>query len=294
MRRIIQLTFFVSQLGIVDASNLLANGFRSRATFINHDSILSVRGGASESASAWSAGSKYDYGPSRPTYSSSSSPTRYSTSQSQDEKEETKEAFAEAFLQRNDRNRFIARVYAILTGQLLFTAGTIHAFHLNPSIRDWMLLHPAGRKVPLLGLLISTIAWWITLSSESIRQSSNLRWPLLIAFTVGESIEVGSISSIYAYSSVIKAVIATATTTLSVTLYTILQKNPKYDLSQWGRALVGLGMAFLLYGMIHVLELFGVLPPGFLPYSEATYSIIGCIQFCKRIQSTIFHNGGGR
>ena len=39
-----------------------------------------------------------------------------------------------------------ARVYAILSGQLLFTAGTIHAFHLNPEIQNWMLLHPVGRK----------------------------------------------------------------------------------------------------------------------------------------------------
>ena len=67
----------------------------------------------------------------------------------------------------------------------------------------------------------------------------------------------------------------TATTTLAVTLYTLLQKNPKYDLSQWGRALSGLGMAFILYGAIHVLELFGVLPKGFLPFTEAIYGILG-------------------
>ena len=39
-----------------------------------------------------------------------------------------------------------ARVYAILTGQLVFTAGTIQAFHMNPGLRDWMFMHPAGRK----------------------------------------------------------------------------------------------------------------------------------------------------
>ena len=235
------------------------------------------RGGASESSSAWSAGSKYDYR-SRPNNNVASSPAQsYRTPSYRDDstKDATKEAFAEAFLQRDDRNRFIARVYAILSGQILFTAGTIHAFHLNPGIRDWMLFHPAGRKVPLLGLLISTIAWWITLASENIRQSSLMRWPLLLAFTVGESVAVGFISSVYSYSAVLKAMIATATATLSVTFYTLLQKNPKYDLSQWGRALSGLGMTFLLYGVIHVLELFGILPPGFLPYTEAIYGALG-------------------
>jgi FtsH-binding integral membrane protein len=103
--------------------------------------------------------------------------------------------------------------------------------------------------------------------------------PLLIAFTIGQSIAVGFISSGYAYSSVIKAMVTTAAATLSVTLYTLVQKNPKYDLSQWGRALSGLGMAFLLYGMIHVLELFGVLPYGFLPYSEAMYGLLGAGMF---------------
>ena len=99
--------------------------------------------------------------------------------------------------------------------------------------------------VPLIGLLISTIAWWITLSSEEIRQTSIMRMPLLIAFTIGQSIAVGFISSAYAYSSVIKAMVTTAAATLSVTIYTLVQKNPKYDLSQWGRALSGLGMALL-------------------------------------------------
>eukprot|EP00578_Thalassiosira_sp_NH16_P027984 CAMPEP_0181088236 /NCGR_PEP_ID=MMETSP1071-20121207/6679_1 /TAXON_ID=35127 /ORGANISM="Thalassiosira sp., Strain NH16" /LENGTH=355 /DNA_ID=CAMNT_0023170139 /DNA_START=14 /DNA_END=1081 /DNA_ORIENTATION=- len=289
-------SFLVVQQSVkVDASRRLLSHELSRERFA-HNSIgaplplvspshhahylLSMRGGASESASAWNAGSKYDYRTSLSSPSSSSTTTRnYQTpsftQDQQDEKEATKDAFAEAFLRREDRNRFIARVYAILSGQLLFTAGAIHLFHLNPDVRDWMISHPAGNKVPLLGLLISTIAWFITLSSESIRQSSLMKWPLLLAFTTGQSIAVGFISSIYAYSSVIKAMVVTATTTLSVTLYTLLQKNPKYDLSQWGRALSGLGMAFLLYGMIHVLELCGVLPRGFLPYSEAMYSIFG-------------------
>lgn len=90
-----------------------------------------------------------------------------------------------------------------------------------------------AQTVPLLGLLISTVAWWITLSSEQLRQSSLMRWPILAAFTIGESIAVGFISSVYAYDAVIKAMIATAAATLSVTFYTLIQRNPKYDLSQW-------------------------------------------------------------
>lgn len=123
--------------------------------------------------------------------------------------------------------------------------------------------------------MLSSIAWMTALSSESTRQSSPMRWPILFAFTLGESIAVGFISSVYAYGTVLKAMMATATATLSVTAYTMLQKNPKYDLSQWGRALSGLGFAFLLYGVIHLLEMFGILPNGFLPYTEAIYCVFG-------------------
>eukprot|EP00574_Skeletonema_japonicum_P013024 CAMPEP_0201716768 /NCGR_PEP_ID=MMETSP0593-20130828/2660_1 /ASSEMBLY_ACC=CAM_ASM_000672 /TAXON_ID=267983 /ORGANISM="Skeletonema japonicum, Strain CCMP2506" /LENGTH=338 /DNA_ID=CAMNT_0048206641 /DNA_START=20 /DNA_END=1036 /DNA_ORIENTATION=- len=242
--------------------------------------LLQIRGG-SDSASAWNAGSKLSQRPG-PGLSSASpgqsyrTPPPYNRQEGNDESNtQLKEQFADAFLQREDRNRFIARVYGILTGQLLFTAGTIHLFHLNPQIRDWMIYSQAGRKVPLLGLLISTVAWWVALSSEQTRQSSLMRWPILLAFTAGESIAVGFISSIYNYSTVLKAMVWTGMCTFSVTAYTMLQKNPKYDLSQWGRALSGLGMAFLMYGLVRVLELFGILPPGFLPYSEAIYSILG-------------------
>ncbi|KAL3789183.1 hypothetical protein ACHAW5_002442 [Stephanodiscus triporus] len=248
--------------------------------------IISFRGGSSESVSSWSTGSRYDYRTTSPSPQTRNYQTSSPYTPRQQSKLETKEVFAEAFLRREDRNRFIdqlpyaARVYAILTGQLLFTAGTIHAFHMNPNIRDWMIWNPSGRKgksvnIPLIGLFISSLAWWITLSSENIRQSSLMRWPLLTAFTIGESIAVGFISSVYAYGSVIKAMVATGAATLSVTLYTLLQKNPQYDLSQWGRALSGFGVVFLLYGLMRVLELFGILPYGFLPYSEAMYCILG-------------------
>ena len=90
----------------------------------SHSAILSIRGGAGDSSSAWSAGSKYNYGPTGSSKynfgGSGSSPsssrnlqTPSYTKDTQYANEETKEKFAEAFLQREDRNRFISRVYAI-------------------------------------------------------------------------------------------------------------------------------------------------------------------------------------
>lgn len=82
-----------------------ANGISSLSPIAPHSSIF-LRGGASESAASWSAGSKYNnyrtspYSPTRNSYKTTSVYTA-------DSREKTKEAFAEAFLRREDRNRFI-------------------------------------------------------------------------------------------------------------------------------------------------------------------------------------------
>jgi FtsH-binding integral membrane protein len=94
--------------------------------------------------------------------------------------------------------------------------------------------------MPMLGLIVSSIALFFAMASETTRQSSPMRWPLFAAFTIGQSIPVGFIASLYAYGTVVKAMMTTAAATIAITLYTVCQKNPKYDLSQWGRALSGL------------------------------------------------------
>lgn len=66
---------------------------------------LLVRGG-SESASAWNAGSRYDYRSPKSSLLNRSKPIRQ---QSYDIREDTKEAIATAFLNRDDRNRFIGK-----------------------------------------------------------------------------------------------------------------------------------------------------------------------------------------
>mmetsp|Transcript_23606 Transcript_23606/g.33116 ORF Transcript_23606/g.33116 Transcript_23606/m.33116 type:complete len:334 (+) Transcript_23606:262-1263(+) len=185
---------------------------------------------------------------------------------------ETKEMI-DAFLTRDSRQTFISRVYAILTGQLLVTAISIFIFGTNKNLAHWM--HRSGTVVPMLSLLVSTIAWFMICVSPRARRESPIKWQLLTLFTVGESISVGFISSFYKFQSVLSAMLATALATVTVSAYTIMQKNPKYDLSQWGMTLSSLGMIFLAYGLIHLLELFGIIPAGFLPYSEMIYSVFG-------------------
>jgi FtsH-binding integral membrane protein len=196
----------------------------------------------------------------------------------QADREDTKDLI-DAFLTRDSRNKFIARVYTILSGQLLVTASSIFAFGMFPDLGRWMRSTHVGQVIPILSLLLSTIAWFLVCSSVKARRDGSMKWKLLALFTLGESIAVGFISSVYTFRSVLTAMSATALATLSISLYTILNPNPKYDLSQWGAGLSSCGMIFLVYALIHVLEVTGVLPVGFLPYREGIFSLVGACLF---------------
>jgi FtsH-binding integral membrane protein len=194
-----------------------------------------------------------------------------------DQIDDSVKAKIDAFLTRDSRNTFIARVYAILAGQLLFTAMTIFFFAMNPGFASWM--RNAGSFVPFVSLALSTIAWFMVSSSVKARRESPLKWKLLCIFTLGEALSVGFISSFYKFRTVISAMLATTVATVGVSLYTVLQKNAKYDLSQWGQGLSSCGVIFVVYGLIYLLELYGILPTGFLPYNEMLYSLLGAALF---------------
>lgn len=130
-----------------------------------------------------------------------------------------------------------ARVYAILAGQLLFTALSVVAFGLNPDLSVWMRTPGLGAAVPWLSLILSTVSWVFMCVSADARRKAPLKWQVLSLFTLGEAVSVGFISSFYKFRSVVSAMMATALAASTVSLYTIQQKNPKYDLSQWGAGL---------------------------------------------------------
>ena len=171
-----------------------------------------------------------------------------------------------------------ARVYAILAVQLLVTAGSVVAFGLNPTL-SYNLWHRGGWIGATLPLCLSSIAWITMCASVNARRAAPLKWQLLTLFTVGEALSVGFVSSFYKFESVVSAMLATAVATVSVSLYTAKQKNPKYDLSQWGAALSSFGIMFLVYGLVILLMQFGILPPNLLPYSDMLYALLGATLF---------------
>mmetsp|Transcript_3088 Transcript_3088/g.4669 ORF Transcript_3088/g.4669 Transcript_3088/m.4669 type:complete len:363 (+) Transcript_3088:86-1174(+) len=179
----------------------------------------------------------------------------------------------DSFLTRESRNSFITRVYAILTGQLLMVALSVLGFARYPRLQFFMMTK--GKFVKWAALFMSTTCLTVMSFSERARQSSPLKWQLLLLFTLGESIVVGFITSFYSTRTVLSAAMSTAVATMSVTMYTLLNRNPKRDLSQWGAGLSSVGMLFICYGVIHLLSEGGILPRNFLPYNEAIFSLFG-------------------
>jgi FtsH-binding integral membrane protein len=98
----------------------------------------------------------------------------------------------------------------------------------------------AGRSitVPFVSLLLSTTAFSILSAFQPTeRQHKRFQWPLLALFTIGEAISVGCITSLYKFNTVTSAMGVTALSALVISLYTIKQKDSRYDLSQWGAGL---------------------------------------------------------
>ena len=115
--------------------------------------------------------------------------------------------------------------------------------------------------------------------STTARRVAPIKWQLLTLFTIGEALSVGFVTSFYEFRSVLLALLTTAVASTTVSIYTITQKNPKYDLSQWGSTLSSMGCIFLVYGILILLQVTGVIPANFIPYSDTIYGMIGATLF---------------
>lgn len=229
--------------------------------------------------------------PSQPSTSSTTTTTT-STTTPGDPQFEDKDAsnvaakeMMDAFLTRDSRNSFISRVYAILSGQLAFTALVCILFGVYPPLTNISQLDRTGQytnplvALPLMGILLSTVAWFRICASPEARQKSPNKWWWLILFTVGEALSLGCLSSLYELKSVVLAMGATAVASVTVSAYTILQTNSKYDLSQWGATLSSWAMILLVYLLIGLAQNLGWLPIQFIPYTDMAYSAFASVLF---------------
>lgn len=133
--------------------------------------------------------------------------------------------------------------------------------------------------MPLFGILVSSVAWFRVSLSANARQKSPNKWCWLGIFTIGESVSVGFITAFFKFESVILSMVATAIATIAISALTILQKNPKYDLSQWGNTLSSWALILLVYLVVVWFQQIGVIPIEVLPYSNVLYSFVASCLF---------------
>jgi len=117
-----------------------------------HTQWLSIRGGSDTSRPIWTFGSKpthpQQYQQSQRQYQQQSSPypiVEDVTNEENQKQSQVAKEMVDSFLSRDNRQSFITRVYAILTTQLLVTAGVVLYMASHRNIAHWMAFE--GRMI---------------------------------------------------------------------------------------------------------------------------------------------------
>jgi len=188
----------------------------------------------------------------KPSLSSSSATTRFSSSSYEVDSNASREVSASklnnVFASFDNRRNFISKVYGILSAQLTFTAATIILFGTNNTMRKFayfLRFNPQGLWVNGLSQLLAIVSMYSIILSPKLRRGTRSKWALLSAFTVFEAITVGSFTTMYDFNTVLRAMFATVVSTTSISAYVGLNKNQKYDLSQLGYFLFPATLTFL-------------------------------------------------
>jgi len=90
------------------------------------------------------------------------------------------------------------------------------------------------------------------MADPSRRRGKN-KYKYLSVFTIFESLLVGTFTTFFPTRMVISAAMTTAVGVGGVTLATVANKNPKYDLTQMGQGITSLTSVFVGYVMLHIL-----------------------------------------
>ncbi|KAJ4311371.1 hypothetical protein N0V94_007974 [Neodidymelliopsis sp. IMI 364377] len=161
------------------------------------------------------------------------------------------------------RMAFIRKVYAILTVQLLATAGVSALSMTSATYRNWIQTHPWAMWMSLIGTFVFLgLTFWK-------RKSYPMNMLFLGGFTAMEAYSVSIIVSMYDSTIVLTALVFTVGIFIALSLFAC---QSKYDFTHW---------APYLFGGIWVLILFGFMA-AFFPYNskvELGYGIVSALIF---------------
>lgn len=146
---------------------------------------------------------------------------------------------------RHYRLNFIRKVYSIFSAQLLCTVIVTALIMTKPNLQQALLLN--FRTVSIVSFL-GSLGLISALSVRSVRQKSPLNLVLLGAFTLLQSVSVGTFSSLFDPRTVCLAGMHTLFAFLAITLYSF-QPDPKYDLTAMGNTMLA-ALTALMAGTI--------------------------------------------
>ncbi|XP_076012903.1 fas apoptotic inhibitory molecule 2b [Genypterus blacodes] len=170
---------------------------------------------------------------------------------------------------RQIRQIFIRKVYAILLVQLLVSVAIVGLFTFCEPVRFFIQTHPGLYSTSYMVFLVTYIA--LSCCGDLRRQ---FPWNLILLtlFTLSMSFMMGFVSSFYNSKSVLLCLGITALVCLSVTIFSF---QTKIDFTSYHGVLFCLCMVMLLCAICVSI----VVPFGYVPWLHALYAVAGAILF---------------
>lgn len=173
-------------------------------------------------------------------------------------------------LDRSSRVAFVRRVYGLLSASLGLSAIASLAGAAYPAAVHSFCSTQLGQLLLALCMAVGFVAPLTLSLAPRLRRDPATSLPIFAAFTAAESALLGAVCASFSLDAVALAVGQTAAALTGLTIWAY-QPNPRYDLTQFGSALVA---------ALVVLVLTGVAAAFFhVPALDLAYSALGAIVF---------------
>ena len=142
--------------------------------------------------------------------------------------------------EREDRLGFIRKVYAILSVQLMITAGCITFTKLTPEVNEGI---KSFRVLFWVLLIVACVIEVMLLYCRSVARKVPMNYILLLVFTLCEAFLFSFICAFYPAVTCLYAAGSTAALTLALTLYACTTKT---DFTMCGGLMISISIACLM------------------------------------------------
>lgn len=165
------------------------------------------------------------------------------------------------------RQKFVRKVFGILTGQLVITIAIVAPFVLVDSVKLALAAQPGFVFIPLAGSLICICA---IACCEGARRKHPLNLILLGAFTICEGVLIGAVCASVRAEDVGFALVTTAVVAFALTMFAL---QTKWDFTGAAPYMMVVLLAFMMFGLFAMFFQSRVLQ---LVYASIGAVIFGC------------------